>query len=126
MQMKFNWTMPAMLRPYYEKELQQYHDCMQQGEVLAAWRHLERTHILGQPYPREHTVAHGKMLAFGIKTKNTREIIGQLPRLLVGGIKSWAGTIPVGNTGGANVSPIRPMPLPADLKQIIENYGNER
>jgi hypothetical protein len=122
--MKFNWTMPATLRPYYEKELQDYEACLGQSQVVAAWQHLERAHILGQPYPKEHTVAHGKMLAFGIKNKNTREIIGQLPRLLVGGIKSWARTIPMGNTGGANVSPIRSMPIPADLKQIIGHHGN--
>jgi hypothetical protein len=124
--MKFNWTMPETLRPYYEKELQHAHTCLEQGQVLAAWRHLERAHILGQSYPKEHTLVHAKMLVFGIKTKNTREIIGQLPRLLVGGIKSWAGTIPVGNTGGANVSPIKPMPIPADLQQIIQHHGNER
>ena len=118
--------MPETLRPYYNQELQDYEDCLEQGAVSAAWRHLERAHILGQPYPREHTVAHAKMLAFGVRTKNTREIIGQLPRLLVGGIKSWAGTIPVGNTGGANVSPIRPMAIPADLKQIMRNHGKER
>ena len=28
----------------------------------------------------------------------------------------------VGNTGGANVSPIKPMPLPADLAQIIAHH----
>jgi hypothetical protein len=124
--MKFNWTMPETLRPYYEEELRAYYLCLEKGQVLAAWQHLERAHILGQSYPKEHTVAHGKMLAFGIKTRNIREIIGQLPRLLVGGVKSWAGTIPVGNTGGANVSPIKPMPIPADLKQILQYHGNER
>ena len=124
--MKFSRTMPETLRPYYNQELHDYQHCLEQGAVSAAWRHLERAHILGQPYPREHTVAHAKMLAFGVRTKNIREIIGQLPRLLAGGIKSWAGTIPVGNTGGANVSPSKPMPIPAHLKQIIEHYGNER
>lgn len=59
------------------------------------------------------------MLLFGFKTKNTREIIGQLPRLMVGGVKSWVGRIPVGNTGGANVPPLQPMPIPEDLQQII-------
>ena len=87
--------------------------------MLDAWRHLERAHILGQPYPMEHTAVHWKMLLYGFKTKIAKEIIGQLPRLLVGGVKSWAGMIPVGNTGGANVSPIRPMPIPDDLQQIM-------
>lgn len=124
--MKFHWNMPDTLRPYYQKELQAYQACLEQGQLAAAWLHLERAHILGQPYPKEHTAAHGKMLAFGFRTKNTREILGQLPRLLVGGIKSWAGTIPVGNTGGANVSPVKPMPIPADLTQIIQHHGKKR
>ena len=76
--------------------------------------------LIRQGNPQEHTAAHAKMLAFGIKTKNTREIVGQLPRLLVGGIKSWAGIIPVGNTGGANVSATRPMPIPADLQAVLD------
>ena len=46
----------------------------------------------------------GKVL-FGIRIKDIREIIGQIPRLLVGGVKSFVGEIPVGNTGGANVPP---------------------
>jgi hypothetical protein len=124
--MEWNWTMPATLRPSYEKELQQDHTCLEQEPVLAAWRHLEGAPILGQPYRGEHTGVHGKMLGFGIRAKNAREIVGQLPRLRVGGIKSWAGTIPAGNTGGANVSPIKPMPLPADLQQLIQRHGNKR
>ena len=118
--MKFNWTMPDALRPYYEKELQAHDLLLEQGQVFKAWNHLERAHILGQAYPREHTRVHARMLAFGLKTKNAREVFGQLPRLLAGGLKSWAGTIPVGNTGGAHVSPIKPMPIPPDLQQILD------
>ena len=54
--------------------------------------------------------------------KNTKEILGQIPRLLVGGVKSFVGEIPVGNTGGANVPPLKSMEIPNDLKQILINY----
>ena len=83
------------------------------------WYHLERAHILGQPYPYHHTLVHWKMLLIGIKIKNRKEIIGQIPRLLVGGVKSFVGEIPVGNTGGANVPPLKSMKIPADLNCII-------
>lgn len=124
--MKINRTMPATLRPYYEKELQASDLFLRQGQVLKAWNHLERAHILGQAFPWEHSLTHAKMLAFGLKTKNAREVFGQLPRLLVGGLKSWAGTIPVGNTGGAHVSPFQAMPIPADLELILQSYGGSR
>lgn len=113
--------MPATLQPYYKQELIAYRQLWQQGLLAAAWRHLERAHILGQPYPAAHTAVHWYMFLFGFKTRNAKEVIGQLPRLLVGGVKSWAGMIPLGNTGGANVSALQPMPIPADLQQIIRN-----
>jgi len=56
-----------------------------------------------------------------IKIKNTKEVLGQIPRLLVGGVKSFVGTIPVGNTGGANVPPLKSMDIPDDLQIIIKN-----
>ncbi|MBC7412608.1 MAG: DUF3703 domain-containing protein, partial [Bacteroidia bacterium] len=69
----------------------------------------------------EHTVVHFKMLKFGIAIKSTKEIIGQIPRLLVGGVKSFVGLIPLGNTGGANVPPLQQMEIPKDLQLIINS-----
>lgn len=60
------------------------------------------------------------MFLFGVKIKNTKEIIGLIPRLIFGGVKSFVGKIPVGNTGGANVHPLLPMAIPNDLQIIIE------
>lgn len=117
--MQFNTIMPAALKPFYHKELTEAANAFAKGHLQQSWRHLERAHILGQPYPVAHSFVHWKMLLFGFKTKNTKEIIGQIPRLLVGGIKSFVGNIPVGNTGGANVPPLQSMEIPPDLLAII-------
>ena len=61
------------------------------------------------------------MLQFGIKIKSSKEIVGQIPRLLVGGVKSFVGHIPVGNTGGANVPPLKTMEIPEDIKEILNS-----
>jgi hypothetical protein len=122
--MKFNTTMPSALKPFYNKELTEAANAFAKGHLQQSWHHLERAHILGQPYPYHHTLVHWKMLLFGIHTKNTREVIGQIPRLLVGGIKSFVGNIPIGNTGGANVPPLQPMAIPEDLKQLIQKSLN--
>ena len=111
--------MPKALRPFYKEELIQAKKEFDKKHYQQSWRHLERAHILGQPYPFEHTEVHWKMLGFGIKLKNSKEIIGQIPRLLFGGLKSFVGKIPVGNTGGANVPPLRPMEIPMDIAAII-------
>ena len=88
-----------------------------------AWRHLERAHVIGQAYPLEHTFVHWKMLQFGFRIKSTREILGQLPRLLIGGVKSFVGKIPVGNTGGSNVPPLKSLPIEEELQQIFIKCG---
>ena len=48
-----------------------------------------------------------------------REIIGQLVRLVVAAPGTWTGRYPVGNTGGANVSALKPMPIPDDLQAVL-------
>jgi len=119
--MKIFTSMPKTLKPYYQDELSKAQSALLKNELQKSWYHLERAHILGQPYPVAHTAVHWKMLKFGIKIKDGKEIIGQLPRLIFGGIKSFVGKIPVGNTGGANVPPLKPMEIPEDLASIINN-----
>ena len=47
------------------------------------------------------------------------EFAGQLTRIAAAAVFShlW---VPVGNTGGANVSAMRPMPVPSDLRAILD------
>lgn len=111
--------MPDRLHPFYLEELETAAKYFSMNDFRLSWHHLERAHILGQPYPYHHTLVHWKMLLFGIKIKDFNEIIGQIPRLLVGGVKSFVGEIPVGNTGGANVPPLKRMDIPQDLQLII-------
>lgn len=118
--MKFYTAMPMALKPFYKKELIDAENAFNRKLFQQSWRHLERAHILGQPYPLAHSSVHWKMLLFGLKTKNTKEIIGQIPRLIFGGIKSFVGNIPVGNTGGANVPPLQRMQIPEDLLIVIQ------
>ena len=92
------------------------------SNLPSAWRHLERAHIIGQPWPGEHTYVHWLMLNFGFRIKNGKEILGQIPRLLVGGVKSFVGKIPVGNTGGANVPLLRTMEIPQDIQELMKPY----
>ena len=118
--MNIHTTMPNRLKPFFREELKIAHNYFLNNDFRTSWYHLERAHILGQPYPYHHTLVHWRMLLFGIKVKDLREIIGQIPRLLVGGVKSFVGEIPVGNTGGANVPPLKSIEIPAELKRIIE------
>lgn len=59
------------------------------------------------------------MLRHGLRTRNLREILGQLPRIVFGFLGSLVGRVPTGNTGGANVKAEQPMPIPADLQRLL-------
>ena len=111
--------MPATVRPHYSAELRASRAARTIGDLRKEWHHLERAHILGQRWPMEHNAVHWRMLMFGIRIKNEREIIGQLPRLIFGGVKSFVGTVPIGNTGGSNIPALASMELPEDLATIL-------
>ncbi len=84
-----------------------------------AFAHLERAHILGQRRTWLHMRSHLGMLAIAWQRRDVREIVGQLTRIFAAAAFSriW---VPEGNTGGANVSAVRPMAIPDDLRAILD------
>ena len=120
--MTFYWKMPQGLRPHYQKELTDYRAAFATGNLSRAWEHLERAHILGQLWAVEHSAVHWYMLRFGFAIKSGKEIRGQILRLVFGGVKSFVGKVPTGNTGGANVPPLQPMEIPEDLEAMLRPY----
>jgi len=121
--MKLYTTIPEKLKPYFDSELSKYIAEYENGNLQVAWHHLERAHIIGQRYPYAHTYVHWKMIQFGFKINSGREVLGQIPRLLFGGVKSFVGKIPVGNPGGSNVSPLKPFPIGNEIRDIFINAG---
>ncbi|MFD2826251.1 DUF3703 domain-containing protein [Leeuwenhoekiella polynyae] len=88
--------------------------------ITMAWTIFRKAILLLQ---YAHTFVHWKMLQFGFKIKSTKEVIGQIPRLVVGGVKSFVGKIPVGNPGGANVPPLKAFPIDSELQSIFAKAG---
>ena len=120
--MKYFWTMPEGLRPSYRRELEASCLAFSEGQLQRSWEHLERAHVLGQPWAVEHSEVHFKMLRFGFAIKSWKEVRGQVLRLLFGGVKSFVGKIPSGNTGGADVPPLQPMEIPDELREMLAPY----
>ncbi|MEO1253537.1 MAG: DUF3703 domain-containing protein [Bacteroidota bacterium] len=123
--MKLYTTMPKSLKPYFDQELLEYRRYLDANDLHESWNHLERAHVIDQAYPYHHSYVHWKMLLFGIRIKDTKEVIGQIPRLLIGGVKSFVGKIPVGNTGGANIPPLKTLPISEELLKIFKEAGLE-
>lgn len=120
--MKFYTFIPAKLKLHFYQEIEEARIAFEGGDLQKSWNHLERAHILGQAYPFEHSLAHGEMLKFGFKIKSMKEVRGQILRLVFGGVKSFVGKIPEGNTGGANVHPLQPMQIPLEMEEILKAY----
>lgn len=89
-------------------------------EPNEAFHHLERAHILGQYSTRDHVRVHWAMLRWALVQRDGGEMLGQILRIFGALSKTALGLIPTGNTGGTNVSPFTPLPLPDDLAAIIE------
>jgi hypothetical protein len=112
------FRMSPGLRAAFERECALARDARAGGELDRAFGHYERAHILSQRYTWRHVASHVGMLRIGWQRGDRREVFGQLKRIVAASLFSriW---IPVGNTGGANVDAMRPMPVPEDLQRIL-------
>ncbi len=111
---------PAAVRRAWADEHAAARRARADGNPSREVHHLERAHILSQPFAIPHVRTHIARLGYGIRHRDRREITGQVIRLLVAGPGSAIGRYPLGNTGGANVSAIEPMDIPADLQAILD------
>ncbi|MBL0695410.1 DUF3703 domain-containing protein [Comamonas sp. JC664] len=113
-------SMKPMLRAAFEAELREATEAEARSAPRRAWRHLERAHVLSQAYAGPHVRVHWRMLGFGWRQRDVRELWGQVARLLVAAPGSWLGRAPLGNTGGASVGILTPMPIPDDLRAVLD------
>ena len=112
--------LPAHLRPHYHAELRATRAAYAHQNLTSAFHHLERAHILGQYSAVAHSHVHVLMLRHGLRTGSGREIRGQVLRIIFGFLMSLLGRVPVGNTGGTNVPAEQPMPIPVDLRHLLD------
>nr|WP_276204330.1 DUF3703 domain-containing protein [Enhygromyxa salina] len=117
--------MRAALRGGFELEMQRADEHLRTGDDAAAFRCYERAHVLGQRYVVPHLRSHVGMLRVGWRRRDLREIIGQLLRIPGGVVGSAIGRIPVGNSGGANVSAFQPMEIPPDLRALLQEDAQD-
>lgn len=100
-------------------ELNRAKQAYHRHDLVAAFHHLENAHVLGQNRVGLHTLSHWWMLRVGWRQRSPREILSQLLRLPAALLFSriW---VPLGNTGRANVSAIRPMPVRDEIRHLLE------
>ncbi len=107
------------ITPFVDAEISLANAACQAGSFAQQFQHLERAHVLGQASTSHHVRVHFLMLLWGFKQAHLKEVIGQCFRIVGAATKTVFGLIPSGNTGGTNVSPFKPLPIPKDLQNII-------
>ena len=115
MSAKFNRN----IRPFVEAELTLARVARISGHYTNEFMHLENAHVLGQPVTFLHVKVHCLMLMWAVRQKNPHEIFGQLFRIIGAATKTGIGLVPRGNTGGANISPFKALPLKPSHAAII-------
>ena len=102
----------------YEKEVSLARLALRCRNYDICFVHLERAHVLAQRMTGRHTYVHWLMLVAGLRSRDYREVVGQVPRMLASLLLSrlW---VPRGNTGRARLSALKPMPLPDDLRHLF-------
>lgn len=106
-------------RPAVATELLAADACERLGRAGEAFCHLERAHVLSQSSTIEHVRVHVHMLRWSLRQRDLREAHGQILRIVGAAGKTAFGFVPLGNTGGSNVSPFRAMPIPPDLAALV-------
>lgn len=119
-----NFTQAA--KPYLVKKLNHAHESFANRDDEAGFKALEDAHVIGQRSTYYHTLVHYKMLKYGLKRSNVKEVLGQIFRLIGAITKTAIGLLPAGNTGGTNVSPFKPMPISPENTAILEKIKHAR
>lgn len=115
--------MKGSIRSAFNTELKAAKSAYRSSKLDEAFDRLERAHIIGQRYFLTHLLTHVWMLRVGLKRLDWREIRGQILRIIAvvpGYIFGW---VPKGNTGGADVSAIKPMKVPPELEGLLADYN---
>ncbi len=102
----------------YEQEMKRADEALRRRDFETAFCHLERAHVLAQRMTGRHTFVHWRMFVAGLRRRDLREVVGQVPRIAASVLFSriW---VPRGNSGRARVSAFKPMPVPADLRHLV-------
>lgn len=113
--------MKPAVKQAFEAEMRTASDCYRNGHLDIAFRHLERAHVIGQRHVRSHAQTHWLMLKIGVARRAPAEVWGQAIRFILGVLGSAVNVVPVGNTGGTDISMFKRVPIAPDIAQILDS-----
>jgi hypothetical protein len=110
----------SKLKAAFESEMVLAVHCIRAGRLEQAMWHLERAHVLGQSNVMPHVRSHWHMFRIALRRHAYGEGLGQVVRIILGALGSAVRIIPVGNTGGSNISMFARIPIDPELAELIK------
>jgi Protein of unknown function (DUF3703) len=105
----------------FDNEIALAKEFIARGDLATAFTHLERAHVIGQAFVVPHARSHWLMLKVELQRRQPMAAFGQVLRIALGVLGSAVGIVPVGNTGGSNISMFKRMPIAPELQSIIDD-----
>lgn len=112
--------MTRTLKDAFEREMAEAWRLYREGQLDQAFNHLETAHVLGQRHVVPHVRTHWLMLKIGLRRRSAAEVFGQVVRIVLGALGSTVGVVPVGNTGGTDISMFKRLPIASDIAHIVD------
>lgn len=112
--------MKTFMSQAFEDEMTAAWACYRDNRLDAAFRRAEQAHVIGQRYVLPHVRSHWLMLKIGVARRSQTEVWGQAIRIVLGALGSAVNIVPVGNTGGTDVSMFKRLPIAPDIARIID------
>lgn len=112
--------MNPVRRDAFDTEIALAKELIERGELENSFAHLERAHVIGQAFVIPHVISHRLMLRVECRRRRVVAAFGQVVRIVLGMLGSAVGVVPVGNTGGTDISMFKRMPIEAELQKIID------
>ena len=116
--------MNSKRREAFEREIALGRQLIAAEDLGRAFQHLERAHVIGQTFVDAHARAHWLMFILEIRRRRVGAAFGQAVRIVLGAIGSAVGIVPVGNTGGTDISMFKRLPIPPELQEIIDGSSS--
>ena len=107
------------ITPFVKREIMEASKSRKEGKPHEEFQYLENAHVLGQESTYWHVLTHILMLSWAFRHRSLKEVFGQCFRIIGAATKTVFGLVPSGNTGGANVSPFKVMPISTKYSRII-------
>jgi hypothetical protein len=112
--------MNTQRRQAFDREITLSRELFATGDLERAFTHLERAHVIGQTFVAAHTKAHWMMLKLELRRRRPAAVLGQVIRLVLGIVGSAIGVVPVGNTGGTDISMFKRLPIAPELRDFAD------